>query len=197
MTSPPVPPKPPYVHPSPTPVPPHVVPPAVTQEVAASGPKWKIITGLLLIAVLLIAIAFLWGAYVSHRSSQKTKPPTAADAHKKSASAVVGVLQKSFKKIFSGAFFVPVPAWGIFSKKNVTVHALGGCHLAANENEGVVSAVDDGERRLGELFGYKNFFVADGSVLPSAVGANPSLTIAAVAEKINASITSDSQSQCF
>lgn len=104
---------------------------------------------------------------------------------------------KSFKKIFSGAFFVPVPAWGIFSKKNVTVHALGGCHLAANENEGVVSAVDDGERRLGELFGYKNFFVADGSVLPSAVGANPSLTIAAVAEKINASITSDSQSQCF
>ncbi len=40
----------------------------------------------------------------------------------------------------------------------------------------------------GEAFGYKNLFVADGAVIPEAIGRNPSRTIAAVAERIAAII---------
>ena len=43
--------------------------------------------------------------------------------------------------------------------------------------KGVVSA-------RGEVFGYKNLYVADGSILPSAIGPNPSRTIGALAERI-------------
>jgi len=35
----------------------------------------------------------------------------------------------------------------------------------------------------GQVFGYENLYVADGSVLPSPVGRNPSMTIAALAER--------------
>ncbi|MCW2623868.1 GMC oxidoreductase [Mycobacterium sp.] len=36
---------------------------------------------------------------------------------------------------------------------------------------------------MGEVFGYDNLFVIDGSVIPRAIGRNPSKTIAAVAER--------------
>jgi cholesterol oxidase len=36
----------------------------------------------------------------------------------------------------------------------------------------------------GEVFGYPNMFVADGSVVPANLGVNPSLTITALSEYI-------------
>jgi len=36
----------------------------------------------------------------------------------------------------------------------------------------------------GEVFGYPNLFVADGSVVPANLGVNPSLTITALSEYI-------------
>jgi cholesterol oxidase len=60
--------------------------------------------------------------------------------------------------------------------KLVTVHPLGGCPMGANEHEGVVDS-------FGEVFNYPGFFIADGSVLPGSVGPNPSLTIAALADR--------------
>ena len=39
---------------------------------------------------------------------------------------------------------------------------------------------------LGEVFGYPNLFVADGAIVPTAIGRNPSQTIAALAEHIAA-----------
>jgi cholesterol oxidase len=38
----------------------------------------------------------------------------------------------------------------------------------------------------GEVFGYPGLFVADGAVVPRAIGLNPSKTIAALAERIAA-----------
>lgn len=48
--------------------------------------------------------------------------------------------------------------------------------MGRNEREGVVDS-------YGEVFGYPGLYVADGSVMPGPVGANPSLTIAALADR--------------
>jgi cholesterol oxidase len=58
----------------------------------------------------------------------------------------------------------------------VTPHPLGGCNMAAAAGAGVTDA-------RCEVFGYPNLFVMDGSVIPRAIGRNPSKTIAAVAER--------------
>ena len=58
-----------------------------------------------------------------------------------------------------------------------TAHILGGCAMADSPERGVVGF-------NGELFGYRNLFVADGSVVPANLGVNPSLTITALAEYI-------------
>ena len=36
----------------------------------------------------------------------------------------------------------------------------------------------------GEVFGYRNLYVADAAIIPEALGVNPSRTIAALAERI-------------
>jgi cholesterol oxidase len=63
----------------------------------------------------------------------------------------------------------------------VTVHPLGGCPMGANARKGVVDS-------HGHVFGADGLYVADGSIMPGPVGANPSLTIAAMAERIAAGI---------
>ena len=59
----------------------------------------------------------------------------------------------------------------------LTAHPLGGCPMGVDERSGVVDS-------SGEVFGYPGLFVADGSIMPSAVGPNPSFTIAAMAGRI-------------
>jgi cholesterol oxidase len=66
-------------------------------------------------------------------------------------------------------------------KRVVTVHPLGGCPMGRHEGEGVV---DD----RGEVFGHPGLYVADGSVMPGPVGPNPSLTIAAFADRVASGI---------
>jgi cholesterol oxidase len=66
----------------------------------------------------------------------------------------------------------PIKAFG----RAITVHPLGGCAMGRHRGEGVVDA-------SGEVFGYPGLFIADGSVLPGSVGANPALTIAALADR--------------
>ncbi len=58
----------------------------------------------------------------------------------------------------------------------LTAHPLGGCPMGRHKGEGVVDA-------SGEVFDYPGLCIADGSVLPGPVGPNPSLTIAALADR--------------
>jgi cholesterol oxidase len=66
------------------------------------------------------------------------------------------------------------PEW--YMGRVITVHPLGGCPMGRDESEGVVDS-------FGQVFNYPGLFVADGAVLPGPVGANPSLTIAALADR--------------
>ena len=59
-----------------------------------------------------------------------------------------------------------------------TAHPLGGCRMTERAD---ASGVVDG---CGESLRNRNLFVVDAAVIPSALGVNPSLTIAAVAESI-------------
>lgn len=66
------------------------------------------------------------------------------------------------------------PLW--YLRKLVTVHGLGGCPMGRSPAEGTVNF-------YGEVFNYPGLYVADGSVMPGPVGPNPSLTIAALANR--------------
>jgi cholesterol oxidase len=57
-----------------------------------------------------------------------------------------------------------------------TAHVLGGCPIAESRGEGVV----DPRHRV---FGYRNMYVCDGSVIAANLGVNPSLTICALTER--------------
>ncbi|MGS2721522.1 GMC oxidoreductase [Paraglaciecola aestuariivivens] len=93
---------------------------------------------------------------------------------------------KRFKQWAKAKVFLPMPnaLWPL--KSNVTVHSLGGCRLADSPEQGVTSAKLES---FGQVFGYKGLYVADGSLLPSAVGANPVATISALSERVAEGIT--------
>jgi cholesterol oxidase len=59
----------------------------------------------------------------------------------------------------------------------LSVHPLGGCAMGHSAEEGVVDS-------YGRVFGYERLYVSDGSILPGPVGVNPSMTIAALGERI-------------
>jgi cholesterol oxidase len=56
-----------------------------------------------------------------------------------------------------------------------TAHILGGAVMAGDPSQGVIDA-------RGQVFGYQNLLITDGSALPANPGVNPSLTITALAE---------------
>jgi cholesterol oxidase len=77
---------------------------------------------------------------------------------------------------FHGARYIPNPL--SFLGRTVTVHPLGGCPMGRDVKQGVVDS-------HGQVFGYPGLIIADGSVMPGPVGANPSLTIAALADRFS------------
>jgi cholesterol oxidase len=74
-----------------------------------------------------------------------------------------------------GHALVP-PSWEFFNEL-ITPHPLGGCNMGTTAQDGVVDA-------SGQVFGYPNLYVADGAIVPRALGVNPSRTIGALAELI-------------
>ncbi|QDQ27743.1 GMC family oxidoreductase [Chitinimonas arctica] len=95
-------------------------------------------------------------------------------------------LCRRFCRYMQANVFLPMPTWLWPSNRNVSVHPLGGCTLADSPRQGVVSAA---AADRGQVFGYQGLYVADGSIVPAALGANPAATIAALAEWIAHGIT--------
>jgi cholesterol oxidase len=87
------------------------------------------------------------------------------------------LVRREMKKIaeYSGGTFVDNPLTHF--KKIIAVHPLGGCVMADSIEDGVVNT-------KGEVFNYPGLYVVDGSIIPTSIGPNPSLTIAAMAEYI-------------
>ena len=84
-------------------------------------------------------------------------------------------MHKRLAEATEGRPIVP-PTW-TWAKSLITPHPLGGCNMGDDAIRGVVN-------HKGELYGYRNLYVADGAIIPEAIGANPSKTIAALAERI-------------
>jgi cholesterol oxidase len=82
-----------------------------------------------------------------------------------------------------GGSFISNPTWNIFRVRHlITAHPLGGCPMGEDYLQG---AVDE----FGRVFAsdgsiHQGLFVADGAVVPAAVGVNPFMTISALAERI-------------
>jgi cholesterol oxidase len=73
-----------------------------------------------------------------------------------------------------GARFVDNPLW--WAKRIVTVHPLGGAPMGRHPGDGTCDT-------YGEVFGHPGLHVLDGALMPGPVGPNPSLTIAAIADR--------------
>lgn len=73
-----------------------------------------------------------------------------------------------------GGHFIDNPLTHIH--KMVAVHPLGGCPIGSNSENGFVNTE-------GKVFNYEGLYVLDGSIIPTSIGPNPSLTIAAIAER--------------
>jgi cholesterol oxidase len=58
---------------------------------------------------------------------------------------------------------------------STTAHIIGGCPMGKTKEEGVVD-------EYFRAFGYNNMYIVDGSIIPSNLGVNPSLSITALAE---------------
>jgi cholesterol oxidase len=65
--------------------------------------------------------------------------------------------------------------WTWLAGAPMTAHLLGGCRIGSSAHDGVVD-------ETGQVHGHPGLYVVDGSVVPSNIGVNPSLTITALAE---------------
>jgi cholesterol oxidase len=97
---------------------------------------------------------------------------TIYDTHKKLANSTKGL-----------TVVAPPITWTLFHSV-ITPHPLGGCNMGTDSMSGVVD-------HKGEVFGYSRLYVADGAIVPEALGLNPSKTIAALAERIAEYIIAD------
>ena len=77
--------------------------------------------------------------------------------------------------------FISNPTWSVFQLGHlITAHPLGGCPLGDDYLQGAVDSY--GRVFSGDGSVHTGLFVTDGSVIPSALGVNPLITISALTE---------------
>jgi cholesterol oxidase len=98
---------------------------------------------------------------------------------------VIDAIHATHKKLARSRWGLPLApiGWTWFNSL-VTPHPLGGCNMGPDKARGVVD-------HTGQVFDYPGLYVADGSIVPEALGVNPSKTIAALAERIAEHIIAD------
>jgi cholesterol oxidase len=96
------------------------------------------------------------------KSAPSANLPEATALAQSFAAKVQGVIGSLFAETVVGA--------------PTTAHILGGCAMGRNADEGVIDAQH-------QVFGYPGLYVIDGSAVSANPGVNPSLTIAALAER--------------
>jgi cholesterol oxidase len=99
----------------------------------------------------------------------------------------IETLLREFSSAMGGRY-IALPTWqGLLGlKKLVITHPLGGCPIGKTHEEGVVNEfgqVFDASKPAASKSVLPGLFVVDGSVIPGALAANPSLTISAQALK--------------
>ncbi len=87
--------------------------------------------------------------------------PIANETAKRMAEKMDGVAESGILEVLTG--------------RATTAHILGGCPIGLSAEDGVVDAKS-------RVFGYEDFYIIDGSVIPANLGVNPSLTITAMSE---------------
>jgi cholesterol oxidase len=82
-----------------------------------------------------------------------------------------------------GATYIENPVWAFAPMRTlITVHPLGGCPMGETHLTGVVN--DTGQVYDGQGNVHDGLYVADASIVPTALGVNPFLTISALTERI-------------
>ena len=78
--------------------------------------------------------------------------------------------------------FISNPTWSVFNLGHlITAHPLGGCPMGEDYLQGAVDIF--GRVFAGDGSVHPGLYVTDGSVMPSALGVNPFLTISALTER--------------
>ena len=88
----------------------------------------------------------------------------------------------------NGSNDIAVVLWDKTGKTQITAYRLGGCPMGNDSTDGVVSSFGEVFRDESDLK-YENLYVVDGSIIPTSLGVNPSLTISALAFRIAEHIT--------
>ena len=109
-------------------------------------------------------------ARLDAKGSLELEVPGAA----KAACSEAERLMRDFARAYGGELRMS-PGWAA-ARRPVTAHLHGGCGMSDSAADGVTDA-------YGEVHGHPGLCVLDGAALPRAVGINPSITIAAVAER--------------
>ncbi|MGD0049255.1 MAG: GMC family oxidoreductase [Bryobacteraceae bacterium] len=80
------------------------------------------------------------------------------------------------------ASFISNPTWSFFKLRHlITAHPLGGCPMGDDYLQGAVDVF--GRVFSGDGTVHRGLYVTDGSIIPSALGVNPFLTISALTER--------------
>src|SRR3984957_4140889 len=78
--------------------------------------------------------------------------------------------------------FISNPTWSFFKLRHlITAHPLGGCPMGDDNLQGAVDVY--GRVFAGDGSVHQGLYVTDGSIIPSALGVNPFLTISALTER--------------